>query len=182
MEVRPYQNKDYFDVREICTQTATGVYKEKPYLARLLFCDYYITHEPDNCFVAVNDEDKAIGYIISTSNPKKYKKYTFNALATLKNSEKGHYFQQKISIVLEGLVNIFYPAHLHIDILDGYQRMGLGKKLMDLLVENLKNKNIKGVHLGVSKDNVKGNSFYKKYGFKKLLSIGGSTLYGLKLR
>lgn len=181
MEIRPYQNKDYFDVREICTETAGGIYKEKPYIARLLFCDYYITHEPENCFVAVNGEDKAVGYIICTANPKKHRKYTLDALQSLKNNEKAIYFQQKAGLIFERLINIGYPAHLHIDIKDGYQRMGLGSRLVDALVACLKEKKIRGVHLGVGSTNEKGNNFYKKYGFKLLLSVAGARIYGLKL-
>lgn len=182
MKVRPYQNKDYFDVREICSETATGVYKEKPYLARLLYCDYYVDHEPENCFVATDDEDKAIGYVLCSTDPKKHRRKTLEALQTLKKAEKGHYFEQKLALRFERIINVAYPAHLHIDIKEGYQRLGLGHELIDTLLDKLRADGVKGVHLGVSNENEKGMGFYRKYGFKPVISGFGSTIFGMKLR
>ena len=74
-----------------------------------------------------------------------------------------------------------YPAHLHIDILPEYQRMGLGSQLMDTLTAHLRQKGVCGVMLGVGSKNEKGKSFYKKYGFRQVFRIPFSIVMGLEL-
>ena len=74
-----------------------------------------------------------------------------------------------------------YPAHMHINILEPYQRMGLGSKLVDALTANFRAKGIPGMNLGVGSGNVKGRSFYTKYGFKKLLRVPGCVFMGYDL-
>ena len=77
-------------------------------------------------------------------------------------------------MMLEG-----YPAHLHINILPKYQRKGIGHNLMNSLEIHLKEKNVKGYHLGVSTKNKQGINFYKKYGLE-LESKNRITTYFVK--
>jgi ribosomal protein S18 acetylase RimI-like enzyme len=65
-------------------------------------------------------------------------------------------------------INIEYPAHLHIDILNEYQRQGIGSRLIQKLENHLKKNQIKGVHLGTSSKNVKAIRFYNKMGFSQI--------------
>ena len=73
-----------------------------------------------------------------------------------------------------------YPAHLHINLLPPYQRMGLGSALMKTLEEALVQKNISGVSLCVSKDNAGAIRFYERSGFRVLGHHPGSIAYGKK--
>jgi len=70
-----------------------------------------------------------------------------------------------------------YPAHLHIDILPECQRQGWGRKLMDVLVEELKGRGAKGVHLGMAGDNVAAGRFYETLGFERFGEVmdGGKS-------
>jgi GNAT superfamily N-acetyltransferase len=61
-----------------------------------------------------------------------------------------------------------YPAHLHIDLLPGLQGKGYGRILMDKLCEELAQKGIPGVHLGVGAKNQNAISFYQKMNFSVL--------------
>ncbi|MHA1315813.1 MAG: GNAT family N-acetyltransferase [Candidatus Helarchaeota archaeon] len=69
-----------------------------------------------------------------------------------------------------------YPAHLHIDILEGYQRQGIGSRLINAFLEHVKKSGVKGVHLGTSTKNYKAVPFYLKHGFK-VVSVGGPSLW-----
>ena len=72
--IRPYQEKDRERVRQICLKNADCAYapeETKEYIL-LMFCDYYIEQEPENCFVAVDANDNAVGYIICAENYEKY--------------------------------------------------------------------------------------------------------------
>ena len=74
-----------------------------------------------------------------------------------------------------------YPAHMHIDILPGFQGSGNGTKLVETLLSELKSRGIRGVCLCVGSDNARAIAFYKKRGFKILLKTPGGIYMGQKL-
>lgn len=74
-----------------------------------------------------------------------------------------------------------YPAHLHIDILAEHQGKGLGHKLMQTFLDNLRANNVTGVHLGVSKENHGACKFYEKEGFSVLYQAEWGFWLGKKL-
>ena len=61
-----------------------------------------------------------------------------------------------------------YPAHLHIGVLPGYRRLGLGTRLMECYAEYLRSRCINGYHLFASSFHYLGVSFYKKLGLEVL--------------
>jgi len=181
--IRPYQPKDKENVRHICIQTgpAAGLTQGPKYELELItFCDYYIECEPHNCFVVADDSDEAVGYILCAEN---YPGYRERFLRDYAPRVKGLPYQVKTqgSARMPKLFAKGYPAHLHINILEPYQRMGLGHQLMDTLTAHLRAKGVPGVMLGVGAGNVKGRSFYNKYGFKRLLRMPGGVMMGVEL-
>ena len=60
-----------------------------------------------------------------------------------------------------------YPSHLHIDLLPELQGRGLGRRLIERLVDQLAGMGSPGVHLGVSKDNTRAIAFYRRTGFEE---------------
>jgi len=74
-----------------------------------------------------------------------------------------------------------YPAHLHIDLLPAIQGKGIGRKLMDTLFEELKQRGIPGIHLGVGISNIGAIEFYKKTGFSVLQDQPWGFTMGVKL-
>ena len=182
--IRKYHPKDRDQIRKICYVTATDErFKENPELLWTLYADYYTECEPESLFVAVNEEDTAIGYILCAKNPREYyKRFKKDYLPRVKELDKKMATAKKLEKILDYALARSYPAHLHIDILPEYQRMGLGHKLTDALINHLKEEGVAGIHLGVGSDNEKGVRFYEKYGFKRLLSIGGGVVFGLKTK
>ena len=67
-----------------------------------------------------------------------------------------------------------YPAHLHIDILPEYQRMGIGERLMSLFEERMASRGIPGIHLITSNRNLKALPFYRKIGYAVLEESPGA--------
>ena len=65
--VRPYKKKDFRYVQEICIETSwlkdSDVLAEKSALCAM-YCDYYMDFEPEFCFVAVDDSDITVGYVL----------------------------------------------------------------------------------------------------------------------
>lgn len=168
MKIRKYQEKDKDNLRHICIHTARPVPPEerKRQILTLLYCDYFAENESENIFVAADENDNAIGYILCCTDFEKYRYEMKNVyLKRVKNLSFGKWLMGRLELIYQARKIKKYPAFLHIDILDGYQRMGLGHKLMNALMELLQGKGIGSVMLGVGSDNEKGINFYKKYGF-----------------
>jgi ribosomal protein S18 acetylase RimI-like enzyme len=75
-----------------------------------------------------------------------------------------------------------YPAHLHIDLLPRAQGHGMGRKIMTVFLERLRELGVEGVHLGVSKRNLNAIAFYEHLGFLRLEEHVFSFLYGMRLK
>jgi ribosomal protein S18 acetylase RimI-like enzyme len=183
MQIRKYQSKDKENCREVCHKTATAPkYVKSKDLVCLLYCDYYLDNEPNNCFVVADDDDNAVGYILSAEDQKQYDKAVRPYLKKAR----------KIDFV-DGLMPVFesiafkslckkYPAHLHIDILPIAQGQGYGSELVKALEAHLKSKGIKGVRLGVGGDNFGAHRFYERNGFILLKNLGSmGRVYGKEL-
>ncbi len=183
MQIRPYQPKDYERMHLICYETSSGFDSEKGKIALYAtYCDYYINEDPDSCFVAVNEKDEAIGYVICAPDPEKYEKVFNEKYAPiLKKASPVRYLFHVVNEWLCRNVKKNYPAHLHIDILPEGQRQGLGTRLIDALTDCLKERGVKGVYLVCGAGNEKGVNFYKKYGFKVLSQKFGSVTFALDL-
>jgi GNAT superfamily N-acetyltransferase len=61
-----------------------------------------------------------------------------------------------------------YPAHLHIDLLPELQGRGIGRALMETLLEELWSRGCPGIHLGLSAANTAAGAFYTRLDFSVL--------------
>lgn len=182
--IRNFQEKDREAVREICIKTAPEA-AVKTEIGRnyilTMYCDYYIDCCPEYCFVAADENDRAVGYILCAPSYEAYsrdfRKYVKRVFSFSFTRGISAFFESKIS----GRFLPDFPAHMHIDILDGYQRMGVGTSLVNNLREKLISENIPGVMLVVGAGNKKGRCFYNKYGFKQIRNLGSGIAMGLKV-
>lgn len=183
-EIRPYRHDDYDAVRKICLECSDVRKRTEVQRLAILktYCDYYIEVEPQNCFVAVDENDKPIGYILCAENYGKYNKvFSEKYLPVIKAFGFTYMVAARSSSTLHGRYAGYYPSHMHIDILPEYQRQGLGTKLVDALAEHLRSRDGRGVMLIVGKKNEKGMNFYSKYGFSVINTISGAVIMGLEL-
>ena len=58
-----------------------------------------------------------------------------------------------------------YPAHLHINIQDGFRGHGLGQDLVKTFCDRCVEAGVRGVHANVSADNPRGSHFFEQLGF-----------------
>ena len=76
LHIRPYQRRDRGRIREIICATAlrgrpvTAFFEDDEVLLKL-FMDYYVTHEPESCFVA-ESEGRVVGYIMGCKDTRRY--------------------------------------------------------------------------------------------------------------
>ena len=183
--IRPYRPSDADHVRVVSMRTGPSeALQEGPARTTLFatYVDYYIEHEPHNCFVVADDDDNAVGYILCAESYWAYREIFLREYAPRTRGFRLHMRVECLaSLVLPRFFYRRYPAHLHIDILPGYQRMGLGSQLMDALTNHLRGKGVRGVMLGVGSTNEKGKNFYKKYGFRQVARVPFSIVMGLDL-
>lgn len=183
MNIRKYQVDDKQNLQKICIITAIPQKNEQgETLLNLLYNDYYTEQESENCFVLTDNNDNAVGYIICARDFSKYKR-VFNAvyMPQIKKLSYMQYALKKATFVIEQLLSKKYPAHLHIDIHPDYTGKGSGSMLMNALLDHLIAENVKGVMLGVSGKNTRAIAFYKRHGFKTILSGAGTVCMGKKL-
>ena len=182
VKVRKYEAKDFDDVRFVCLNSTGEDFG--PIVGEFIlhtFCDYYIEHEPENCFV-VDDDGRAVGYIFCAEDYDSYKEiFDKDYLPLNEHLGEERYKWAQDSTILQNKYKAEYPAHMHIDLLPEYQRMGLGHKLTDALCEHLKKKGIKGINLTMSAANKKGGGFYRKYGFTLIADKFTANVFALKL-
>jgi len=182
MTIRPYRPGDKEAARRACLHAKPGEAVElDPARAASLatFCDYYLECEPQNCFVAAGDDGEAVGCIWCAEDWRRYyRRFAREYLPGMPPDKRRKY---RGAAWMPLFFAKKYPAHLHIDILEAYQRQGLGHRLMDALTDHLRAKGVPGVMLVVSARNEKGMRFYRKYGFRQVLRLPGSVVMGLRL-
>ena len=183
--IRPYQPKDHENARRILCQFGPPAARQEgpARLAQITsYCDYYTECEPQNCFVLAGEADEAVGCILCAEDyGRYYERFRRDYLPRVRA------LTARQRVVCWGAAwapRFFrknYPAHLHIDILEPWQRMGFGSRLMDTLTDHLRAKGVPGVMLIVGAENEMGIRFYDKYGFTKVTKLPGSVVMGLNL-
>lgn len=184
MKIVPYNDKYRTDVSYVCACTgppqALTDSRMNAYILNM-FCNYYIDNEQENVFVLTDDNDRAVGYILSTPSYKRFRKGIKKYLLLVRKTGIVNVIEGYSELLCTGAFSKKYPAHLHIDILDEYTGSGYGSQLMETLLGHLRSLNVSGVMLIVSSGNKGAVNFYKRKGFKTLLKTPPATVMGLKL-
>ncbi len=174
IKIRKYKKDDYEYLASICRETANPNYSSSKVglkLVTLVWLDYFTTYKSELISVAVDENDHPIGYILCANDYKHYirtmKNEFFPKMKELRKEEIPSFKTYMLSLFI--LRKHF--THLHIDILDDYQKMGIGKRLINSLIDTLKANNehslaVMGVSVGTP-----GYYFYKKVGFKTVIEI-----------
>lgn len=177
--IRKYESKDKENLRKICIETSglpTETAEEREFLF-LMYNDYYSEVEPENIFVAVNDNDEAVGYILCAEDFDRYLS-VFRKFYLPKIRKLGlKYYTMALSeIGVHKLFSKKYKAHLHIDILSECQGKGTGTALMNELKSHLRGKGINRIMLSCGMGNKLAIKFYKKNNFTLHRNIMGSCI------
>jgi ribosomal protein S18 acetylase RimI-like enzyme len=181
--IRPYRPADRAAVAEICILTgdAGGDARERfpdPDLLPGIFALPYVEHEPELAFV-LDDGGTAVGYVIGTADtPAFVKWFREEWLPTL---VERYPLPERTVTPLDWLVGLLhdpermlvpevadYPAHLHIDLLPGYQGAGHGRAMMTTFLRALGERNVPRVHLGMDPRNTRARAFYERMGFHEI--------------
>lgn len=182
--IRPAEEKDLHNIEYICRMTAgpdSRAYEETGRKMSLTYSTYYARAERETCFV-LDDNGTAVGYILCAPDYKKFiREYRKNEVRQLWEIDKKHSVMAYFLPLGYLPFHRKYPAHLHIDILDDYQGKGYGSELMSALLDKLKEKKLPGVMLIVDRNNDGAQRFYKRFGFKKIVSALGGVVMAKEL-
>ncbi len=183
ISIRKYKPEDKKHLEKICIETSSlpvETQKQRDYLM-LMYNNYYTEVEGDNCFVAVDENDTPVGYILCAENFDRYWK-TFKNFYLPEIRELGisYYIMAIAEVTGHRLFSKKYPAHLHIDILDVCQGQGVGTRLMNALKAHLSSKGASSVMLSCGGDNQGAVKFYKKNDFFVVKNLAGSYIMASK--
>lgn len=182
--IRPYRPEDRDALYDICLRTgdaggdARGLYQDQDLLPDL-FAGPYAFLEPDLTFV-LDDGGRAVGYVLGTSDTARYSQEVRDKWLPLvagKHPLPGGEPGTPDAVMTEYLHHpelighpavADYPAHLHIDLLPGYQGHGYGRALLNTLFAALAEAGAERVHLVMSTANTGARAFYDRMGFHQI--------------
>jgi ribosomal protein S18 acetylase RimI-like enzyme len=186
LTVRPYTNEDRDPVHRIAADTGFFGDPVEVFLDdRQAFCDafptYYTDLEPEHAWVA-HSERGVVGFLLGCVDTSRHRTWFRKALPGLiGRAVRGAYrisqrsMTYTIQIAQAALRGEFthvdlalYPAHLHINLEAPSRGLGLGRRLIEAYLEQLRQLGIPGVHLETTSQNQAACHLYQKTGFKLL--------------
>lgn len=195
-KIRPYHPSDLISLYRICLGTgnsgsdAASLYRDPDLLGHYYAAPYAVL-EPDLAFVLTH-KGNPCGYVLGARDTAFFglrcEREWFPPLRVrypLPDASDIGVDAGMIRAIHRGheTTNRFvdFPAHLHIDILAVGRQKGWGRRLMDVLLGQMRSMDVPGVHLGVAKNNRRAIGFYKHYGFKPLKEYQQAIDFGMSL-
>ena len=183
--IRSYRPADLDAVYDICVRTADvggdarGQFSDDR-LVGDVFAAPYVTLEPEHAHVIDDGAGNAVGYVLGTADTERFVRRWHERWLP---AADGRYDESDprdhgLLALLRGPERMLvpelagYPAHLHIDLLPGFQGRGLGRALMNAFLAGLHAAGVGRVHLGVSPRNTAARAFYDRLGFTEIVVPG----------
>lgn len=187
-QIRPYTPQDRAGLRQICCDTAdAGQPVERFFPDREVFADlltnYYTEREPQSAFVAENNSE-VVGYVTGCLDTKRFVRVmTWRVVpavlvkalvrGTLWHPQTVRLLRVNLSMWLTGGYRNSatlddYPAHLHVNVREGFRGQRLGQRLVETFCERARAARVRGVHAGVSAENPRARHFFEDLGFVEL--------------
>ena len=195
MRIRPFRPGDEPALAEICLKTAdagadgTGVLEDDDLWAEIFVLPYVARH-PDLAYVVEAEDGRVVGYVVAAPDTEAFEEWFRDEWWPARGARwprPGTEGTRQDGILLYAYgrggggasFGPAYPAHLHIDLLPEAQGHGLGRRLIDTLVAELRRRGITGLHLVASADNAGAIAFYPRVGFEPLPSPDGARAFGI---
>ncbi len=190
-KIRPATPADQAGTYYVCLKTGNfgkdgePFYRDDPDALGRIFVGPYLVYEPEYSLV-LEDKDGICGYAFGSFDSKafyaRYEKEWRPKLcaqfpmptgdpATWTRAQTVHSWYHSPDYTMPEPYAV-YPSHLHIDLMDRAQGRGFGRRMIEMIMEKLRQNGSPGAHLGVSMLNTPAYGFYIRLGFKDLLRVG----------
>ena len=196
LQIRPYQRRDRARIRHIVCDTALrgrplSAFFEDDQVLSKLFLDYYLSYEPESCFVA-ESEGRVVGYVLGCKDSRRYLRvmvlrYGPQLLARLLlRLLTGRYRRLTTYRTLWWVVARAwrevpaadlrrFPAHMHLGVDQELRSQGFAfyrcmVSLGDALIRDLRARGVRGLHGQIAEP-----------GNQDFLSGRIQTLYGFRV-
>ena len=169
-------------------EDAEALYREDPEALGRIFVGPYLAFEPDLSLV-LEDEHGICGYALGAFDSRafyaQYEEEWRPALCARFPAPSGdpaawtrvqhahHWYHHPDYFCPEPYEA--YPSHLHVDLLPRVQGRGYGRRMLEAVMERLRQRGSPGAHLGVSILNQRAVGFYERLGFRELTRTGDGT-------
>ncbi len=193
--IRAFHPGDEGALADVCLRTAdagadaTGVLTDDRIWAEI-FVLPYVAREPRLAF-AVEMSGRVLGYVVATSDTEAFEDWFRDEWWPVHGARfprpGGNPREIEILAYADGRrsgrepYGRTYPAHLHIDLLPELQGQGWGRRLIQTIVDELRERDVPGLHLVAGSDNLGALPFYDRLGFSRLPSPDGVQAFGLTL-
>jgi ribosomal protein S18 acetylase RimI-like enzyme len=193
--IRPFRPGDEDALAAVCLATAaagsdgSGILTDDGLWADLYLLPYLARH-PDLAFVAEDADARPAGYVVATDDTIAFDAWFARHWWPATRARYAHpdANARQWAIVAEAdartessALRATHPAHLHIDLLPVLQGQGTGRRLVETLVEALRERGVRGLHLGADAQNAGALAFYDRLGFARAASPEGAQLFTLDL-
>lgn len=192
--IRQATIQDLPGVYRVCLQTGdsgkdgTALFHD-PDLLGHLFAGPYVLGQPDYALV-VSDERGIAGYAFAAEDTKAFEQWAeknwwpplreLYPLADGDSPDAELIRLLHVRPVAQNELLAEFPAHLHIDLLPRLQGRRFGRQLIEMTLDRLRQRGVKGVHLEVGVENLNAISFYRHLGFEAHPGLGAEVM-GMRL-
>ncbi|GGT23381.1 MULTISPECIES: GNAT family N-acetyltransferase [Streptomyces] len=192
--IRPYRPEDAEALDEICVRTGHDGHDSRPHytdpgVLTATFAAPYAHLEPDLAFVLDDGRGRAVGYILGTADTARFaaafRAHWLPRVAARWPDPAGEprTRDERIARLLHRPERMIvpelaaHPAHLHIDLLPGWQGRGHGRALTRTFLRALRERGVPSVHLLTGTANTAARAFYDRLGFRRVdvPSLGPET-------
>ncbi|HET7017021.1 MAG TPA: GNAT family N-acetyltransferase [Streptosporangiaceae bacterium] len=185
VRIRLYEPGDRDDLYQVCLLTADNGHDatdrvSDPRLPGDVWLGPYLTFEPSLAFVA-QDAGGPGGYVVAALDSHQfeerlerdwwparrldYPEPAADVAAALAPTTRHALHDMHHPWATPANLTSRYPSHLHIDLVPRLQGHGIGGRLIDTLLSQLREQGSRGVHLMVGRDNKRAVGFYQHLGF-----------------
>lgn len=187
ISIRHYKVSDQASVLGISADTAyfgdpVEAFLEDRQLYNDSFARYYTEHEASMLWVA-DGSDGLVGFLLgcadTTTQAHAWRKYILRRVLIRAMSGKYQLGRKTASFAWGMLIGAIrgeklridmeeYPAHLQIDVRQEYRGEGVGRRLIESYLDQLRAMKVSGVHLETTSQNKAACHLYEKVGFQLL--------------
>jgi len=192
--IRLAQPGDRAAAYHVCLKTGDhgrdgeGFYREDPDALGRIFVGPYLEFEPELSFV-LEDKSGVCGYALGALDSRTFytrydREWRPRLCAHYPESggersqwtrvEQVHSWYHHPDYFCPEPYDV-YPSHLHIDLLEHARGRGLGRRMLERVMEKLRSRGSPGAHLGVSLLNPPAVGFYERLGFRELTRVGSGA-------